>query len=124
MDHKLVDIKGLVAVLEGQSREVIGEEKLLELFEAFKYIAGSSERPSLEFIGKLPEWFLAEALEIVWPDIKDKDFFLHSIDKKFNLPTHRDFKMQIAASVAVVDPPVVRYAIAYCQCVARWEIHP
>lgn len=105
MDRKLVDIKGLVAELAGQSREVVGEEKLLELFATFKNIVGSSERPSLDVIDKLPEWFLVEALEMLWPDVKDKDFFLHHINTKFDLPTHRDFKMQIAASVTIVDPP-------------------
>lgn len=104
MDHKPVDMKWLTTELEGKSCEMLGDDKLTELIEAFRGSVGSSEKPSLDGLEDLPGWFLAKALERIWPEIKRKDLFLFQLHSQFEKSNYRDIKIQIAAMISIMDP--------------------
>lgn len=104
MDYKPVDIKWLATELEGKSCEMLCDEKLAELIEAFKGVVEVSEKPALDGLESLPGWFLAKTLERIWPDIKRKDLLLFQLHSQFDKSNYRDLKIQISATVSIMDP--------------------
>jgi hypothetical protein len=104
VDYKPVDIKWLATELEGKSCEVLGDEKLTEMIEAFRKIVGGSEKSSLGSLESLPGWFLVKALEQAWPDVTHKDVFIYQLNSQLGKTNYRELKIQIAAKISIIDP--------------------
>ena len=104
MSNKFADMKLLAAEFEGKTRDKFDDDAILELYDNFKAIVGMPAKPTLDNMDNLPSWFLAEALEFMWQEVKEKEKFIYYINLKLEEPKHRELKIQIAAAVSINDP--------------------
>ena len=104
MSNKFADMKLLAAEFEGKTRDKFDDDAILELYYNFKAIVGMPAKPTLDNMDNLPSWFLAEALEFMWQEVKEKEKFIYYINLKLEEPKHRELKIQIAATVSINDP--------------------